>query len=233
MKIQITITKNKEGLNIVGRNDTIVNADIPTSWGQVTFEQYLKLLEAKDDIIKILSVFLGLDEDMVRKAQIKNIAAVTACLHFVTKPITYLTPSKILNYRIAPNLDTESIAQYADLQTICAGFIENDLKHNYSLFPLIVATYAVNPYDFREAEKIKDEFLKAPCTEVLAVGNFTLVRLHALNIGIVPTSPQAATLLNRLKLALRDWLLNLASTLRYYIWKRSLPLNERNYLNGK
>jgi len=233
MKIDITITRQPPGLNVVGKNQEKISVEIPTSWQQVTFKQYLGLLEAGTDIVKVLSVLTGIEEELVRKAEIKNLSKVTACLHFMNKPIKYLTPNTVLGHKVATNLDTESIAQFADLQEICKGFKEDDAKHNYSLFPLIVATYAVSPYDFKEAEKIQSKFLDAPCTEVLAIGNFTLVRLSALSSGIVPTSPQADTRPNRLKLALINWLQNLASSIRYYTWKRSLPLNERNYLNGR
>ena len=138
-----------------------------------------------------------------------------------------------MGYRIAPNLDTESVAQYADLQGIIAQITPDDQKASFGLFPLICATYAVSPYNFKEAENIAPTFLKAACTEVLAVGNFTLVRLAALSRGIVPTSPPVATPLNRLRLAMINSLQNLVSSIRYYLWKRSLPLQERNYLSGR
>lgn len=233
MKIDLTITRQKKGLNIVGKNDERVKLDIPTTWPQVTFKQYMGLLKCKGDIIKIVSLFSELDEELIRKAKIHNLAVVTACLNFLSTPPIYLTPTSILGYKVADNLDTESIAQYADLQEIAGKLKEDDPEHNFSLFPSMVATYAVSPYDFKEAEKIQDQFLYAPCTEVLAIGNFTLVRLHALKTGIVPTSPLRATRWNKLKLALINWLQTLDSTVRYFLWKRSLPLNERKYLNGR
>lgn len=224
MKIDLTITR-KEGKQRM-------SFDFPTCWQQVNFRQYIELIKCKGDIIKIVSLFTKLDEDMIRNAKIHNLSVITACLSFLSEPPIYMVPSKILCYKIASNLETESIAQYADIQTIAQSFVKDDLIHNYNLFPIIVATYAVNPYNYNEAERIKDMFYDAPCTEVLAVGNFTLARLNALKNGIVPTSPPAATLLNRLMLAMRNWLETMASTLRYFLWKRSLPLNERNYLNG-
>jgi len=234
MKIDITITRQTEGLTVTGRNQERVKIEIPTGWHQVTFKQYLELKKAGKNLnqVNILAIFTGLEKELIEKAQIKNLSAVTACLAFMTKPPVYLCPTSILGYPVVENLDTESVAQFSDLQEICKGFTDDE-THNMTLFPLIVATYAVNPYDFKEAEKIQDQFLYAPCTEVLAMGNFTYLRLHALSNGIVPTSPQADTRLNRLKLALVDWLRNLASSIRYYTWKRSLPLSERNYLNGR
>lgn len=225
MKIDLTITRNeiKEHLEI----------DIPTSWLQVTFRQFCGLADCKGDLIKIVALFTKLDEELIRKAQIHNLNHVTACLSFLTSELKYVVPSTILGIKIPTNLETESIAQYSDLQTVIGSFKQEDSRFNYSQFPLIVATYAVDPYDFEKAEKMQNIFYDAPCTEVLAVGNFTLAKLGALSQGILPTCPQGDTLVNRLRLALGDWLKNLVSILRYYLWKRSLPLNERNFLNGR
>jgi hypothetical protein len=234
MKIDITITRQTEGLTVTGRNQERVKIEIPTGWHQVTFKQYLDLKKAGKDLnqIDIIAIFTGLERELIEKAQIKNLSAVTACLAFMTKPPVYVCPTSVLGYPVVANLETESIAQFADLQEICKGFTEDEV-HNMSQFPLIVATYAVSPYNFKEAEKIQDQFLFAPCTEVLAIGNFTYLRLRALSNGIVPTSPRAAITKRSVKQGLADWLKNLASSIRYATWKRSLPLSERKYLNGR
>lgn len=224
MKINITITKegSKEKLSL----------ELPSSYHDIEFDKFISLNDCGDDIIKIVSLFTGLDEHTVRSAEIHNLNAVIACLSFLNTAPQYKLPSTILGYSIADNLETKSIAQYADLQGILKGLKENDSAHNYSLFPIIVATYAVNPYDFAKAEAIKNQFLKAPCTEVLAVANFTLVKFRALNHGIGKTYRHQVTHPSRLRLAMSGWLQNLTSTIRYYTWKMSLPSSERNFLNG-
>lgn len=215
--------------------------EIPTGWGQVTFKQYLAIIQAGNDTIKSLAAFTGLDESILRKAQIKNLGAVTACLHFLQKPPVYSAPKSILGHKVVNNLDMESIAQYSDLQAICAKFkpvadpvkdIDN-IIHNYNQFPLIVATYAVSPYDYTQAEYLAPKFFNAPCTEVLAIGNFTWARLRALKSGIEPRSLRGDILPSRWRLALINWLQTLASTIRYATWKKSLPSNERKFLNGR
>ncbi len=206
--------------------------DIPSSWHEISFERFIKIIDCGSDIIKLVAMFTELDEQTIKSSEIHNLNAVIACLSFLNSTPQYKLPSSISGYNIADNLDSKSIAQYADLQAIIKQFKQDDLKHNYNLFPIIVATYAINPYDFNKAEQIKDEFLKAPCTEVLAVANFTLVKFNALNRGMGKICPQGVTRLSKLKLAMSDWLINLTSTIRYYTWKRSLPSSERNFLNG-
>jgi len=234
-------------INIITTRDSgphTHSIDIPTGWNQVTFKQYLGVIQAGSDVNELLAVFTGLDASVIKKAIVKNLGAVTACLHFLKSPPAYKTPAAVMGHPIPDNLEGESTAQYADLQTILQKMrytdetrkelSMDDIIHNYNFYPLIVATYCIKPYDYKKAEKLSEKLFNAPCTEVLAVGNFTRVRLHALNSGIVPTShPIADTLLNRCKLALIDWLQRLASSIRYATWKRSLGTNERNFLNGR
>jgi len=224
MKINLTITRNgiKEQLQF----------ELPVMWSQVKFRDNIGLIDCKNDI-QVIALFTGIDEELIKDSKIHNLNEVIACLTFLKKTPEYALPITISGYKIAKDLNTESIAQYTDLQDILKGLKQDDLKHNYSLFPLIVATYAIDPYDFTKAEEIKDQFLNAPCTEVLAVANFTLVKWDALRRGIVPTCPPAATLLNRLRQDMKDWLSNLDTSIRFYLWKRSLPLSERNFLNGR
>ncbi len=224
MKIDLTIRR--------GKLEEHLKIEMPTGWAQVKFHEFVKLIGCTD-IIKIVALFTGLDQELIREAKIHNLEQITACLSFLNKQPIYTVPNTILGYKIVENLDFESYAQYSDLQDILKGFKKDDQNHNFTLFPLIVSTYAVDPYDFKEAERIKDQFNNAPCTEVLAVANFTLVKLDALNRGIIPTHPPEDTLLNRCKLGLRRWLINLETTIRFYLWKRSLPSSERNYLNGR
>lgn len=224
MKINLTITKDSTKQRL--------EFNLPSSWHEVTFEQFIGLIDCDTDTVKTVALFTGLDEELIRSAEVHNLNSVIASLSFLaTKPI-YGTPKSILGYKIPGNLEWTTIAQYEDLKAVMKGFKEDDPKHNYSLFPLIVATYAIDPYDFKKAEAIKDGFLKAPCMEVMATANFTLVKLNALSRGIRKTSRQAVIPPSRWKLAMSDWLLNSISTIRYYTWKRSLPSSERKFLNG-
>lgn len=224
MKINLTITRNEKQESL--------SFDMHTSWHEVNFRQFLGIIEAKNDIIQIVALFTGIEKELILKAQIHNLSQVVACLSFISKWPEYILPESIMGYKIPANLESESIAHYADLQDILKGFDEADHVKNHYKFPLIVATYCVKPYDFTKAATISEELFNAPCLEVLAVANFTLVKLNALSRGILKTSLPVATLRNKLRLGLRRWLITLDSTIRYYSWKRQLPISERNYLNG-
>jgi hypothetical protein len=225
MKLDITIIRNEEV--------TRQSIDLPDRWADIPFHKYIDLLDCKSDIAKMVSIFTAIDEDLVRKAQIHNLSQVVAGLNFLFTEIQYVLPDEILGYKIPKDLESESIAQYSDLQEILKEFKQDDPKHNLSKFPLIVATYCVKPYDFKIAEELQKIFFNAPCVEVMAVANFTLAKYTALNRGILPTSHPGDTLKTRLMLALRRWLINLDSTIRFYIWKKSLPISVQRFLNGR
>lgn len=215
-------------------NGLKVTKDIPESWDKVTFGQCLELIKAGPEAkIKALSIFTGIEMELLNKAKIHNLYPVLEILSFLDKEMEYSIPNEVMGYKIPKDLESESIAQYADIQELVKKFKEDDNVGNLSYYPLIVATYCVNPYDFKKAEELAETFLNAPCMEVMAVGNFTLARLLASKLNMAIPSLRGATRLNRLKLAMINWLYRLASTIRFYSWKKALPSPVRNYLNGR
>lgn len=205
-------------------NGVKVKKEIPDSWDQVTFEQFLKLAQCKSDPAKILSVFTGVKETVLIKSRIQNLGLVVQHLSFLEKPMSVVIPKKIFNYKIPENLEFQSIAQYQDLEAECAKFSQKkeDEIENAKRFPLMVATYCVEDYSWEAAEKLAPIFYGAPCEEVLAVGNFTLVKLVELKANTKVTYPQGATPMSKLRLVMRAWLRNMVFTARFYLWRRRL-----------
>lgn len=213
-------------------NGVKITKEIPSKWEEVKFHHLLKLNQG-DDILKIVSVFTDISIEVLRTAEIKNLDKIVALLSFMKKDIEQDIPITCMGYPIVKNLETESIAQYADLQTLMGTMIEGDRINNISKFPLIVATYAVKPYNWEEAENLANTFLEAPCSEVMAIGNFTLAKLMASSNGIARTSHPVVIQPTKLKRVIRHSLTNLAFTVRYYLWKRTLHSRVRNFLNGQ
>ena len=218
-------------------NGVKVEKDLPTCWAETTFDQFMKLTKCGVDKAKILSVITGLDEETIRKAQIANLDALLRVISYVTnEPFDYTLP-KVLHvpggeYQIADNLELTSLERYNDLEDIIKTF-GDDNHENISKYPLICAIYAVNPYDYKTAENLSKEFLNAPCTEVMAVGNFTLVNISGLR-NIMPQIVQMeASPLNRWKRGMKNFLKSLVYMARYYSWKRTLPSPVRKYIDGQ
>lgn len=187
-------------------NNVKIERTIPTGWEQVTFGQLIELSDCGDDRAKALSVFLKIDAETIRKAQIVNLDSVLAVLSFLETDIFTVVPPKILGYELPKDLGFETVGQYQDLKEnlkLSQGLTNKEALAKY---PLYVAIYACKAkhghYDWRLAEDMADEFLQAPCTEVMGIGNFTLAKLIGSTVNIKKNSQSQNTLMKRFRLAL-------------------------------
>lgn len=200
-------------------NGVKVKRDIPTSWPEVTFRKFLDLESCGDDMIKVIALFTEVPTETLMKSKVFNLDLILKSLAFIRVPDFVTTPPQsILGYPIPKNLDFQSMAQYADFK------LELDKQltpiERLKQYPLYCAIYACDPYDVEKAKSLEPKFWDAPCTEVMAIGNFTLAKLAGLNLPTGKGSPTASTLLKKLRLALRALLARLDFTVRFYSWKR-------------
>src|SRR5688572_2991901 len=152
--------------------------DIPTDWSGVTFRQFQQLKDTKD--LTALSVFTGLDTETLRKAKVKNFDDVIRALSFTGfPPDLFKLPKSILHFPVRQDLGFEPFGRYTDIKDIVDKGVDGDeLMKQY---PLFCAIYTFEgEYNYQDAEKNVDLFYEAPCTEVLALGNFLLMRLVGL-----------------------------------------------------
>lgn len=205
-------------------NGAKVEREIPTGWDQVKFKDFVQL---DGNETKALSIFTGIEEKTLRKANIIGLENLIRTLSFLNSEVPIMRfPKKILSYDVPYDLGFESWGQYMDLkENLDKGLKGMELVKQ---FPLFCAIYTMKDYDFKEAEKRALEFEEAPCTEVMAVGNFTLMKLIALRNNTQANSLAEGTLLRKYRLALRAWWTNMVFTVRFYILKRRLRLTEKN-----
>jgi hypothetical protein len=214
-------------------NGVTVSKDIPTTWDQVSFRQFIETAKHGKDFNGVISVLTEVPLETLNKAKIKNFDVLLSCLAFMEKPVDQLMPSSICGLPVPKSLENEAAGRYGDLQGITKQFIQDDNIGNLHHYPLIVATYVTkSPYDCKEAEILAEQIWNAPCGEVLAIGNFILLRLHASKNGMLNSSHLEGTLKNRLRRATINWLTRLAFSIRYGTWKRSLHSSVRKSLNG-
>ena len=208
----------------LGKEKTV--REIPVSWGQLTFRQFVELSKCGEDYVKILSLFTGIPGEKIRDARIENLETIIHFLSFLKTKIPMEMPKKILGHDIPEDLGLRSIAQYEDLKDALRKTSEQDQINN---FPLYCATYACDPYDWQDAEKLSEKFWDAPAGEVLAVGNFTLLKLTGLNLPIRNNYPIYVTLKRKLAQGFRDWRLRLVSIIRYIRWRITPNTKETSY----
>lgn len=216
MKINVTI------------NGTKVPKEIPTSWNEVNFKQFLGLQDCGNDRAKALALITDIDYDVLVKAKIDNIDLVLMALSFIDRPLVYSVPKELIGYAIPKDLNFESIAQFQDLKEAIKDIDKVTPKEALERFTLYCAIYACTPYDWKKAESMQDQFLYAPCQEVLGIGNFTLVKLIGLSLNIAQGSQKASTPLKKFKRALIAFRFRLAFILRSFIWKKKQVTNVMN-----
>lgn len=213
MKIEIQINGTKQ------------EKEIPTKWEEVSFQKFLKLTTCGDDTVKIISLFTDIDEETLKKAKISNLESLITLLGFLKTEMNLTIPDTCQGYKIPKNLEFETIGQYQDLKAEALILSQTNSFDQYALF---CAIYATNPYDYKKAEELKSVFMDAPCTEVMAIGNFTLAKLAELTTGIKAKSLLPNIHRKKFLQGLIDWLRSLVFIARYYTWRKKLHLPESN-----
>jgi len=220
-------------ITIVSNTGFKTKRDLPTDWAEISFQQFLTLHRNSWTVFshtaEIIALFTGIEVELLKKSKVEGLVEVVQMLSFLdSKPIAYEIPKKIIvnghHYDVPDNLEMESVAQFEDIKKEASLFSPDpkDKFTNLEKWPLIVATYLVNPYSWQAAEKLAPQVFNSPCSEVLAIGNFTLVRLNELSQNIKPTSLKAATQTSKLKLAMRAFRANMVFSARWFLWKRRL-----------
>jgi hypothetical protein len=199
-------------------NNVKVTRDIPTDWPQVKYSSFLKLQDRKE--LSALSTFTGFEPEVLKQATVKNLDQVIRALSFVkTNPDLFKLPKKILGYEVRQDLGFEPFGRYTDIKELVEK--EQSEVELLKQYPLLCATYCMpGVYDFKEAEKLATQFEEAPCTEVLALGNFLLLRLIGLKNSTEKTSLLTRILPKKVRLAFQLWRARLGFQLRYFIFNR-------------
>jgi hypothetical protein len=218
-------------------NGKSIEKEVPTAWGEpdnfVPFWQFVDLEKCSDpetkvlDKTKVLSLFTGIDHETLLKAKIKAFDNVMVNgLSFLGTEPKVTIPEKLLGYTMPKNLEFEQVQQYVDLQNYIKESRDKSPSDQLRQYTLYCAVYACSQkygkYDWKLVEEMAPEFLNAPCTEVMGIGHFTLMRLIASKQSTKPTSPPQNTLLKKLGLVLKSWRLRLAFSLHWIIWSKKL-----------
>lgn len=198
--------------------------DVPTSWDQVTYNQFQRLDKAEP--LEVLSALWDIDKEILKRAKIKGFDQVAFMLSFVKTPVDVVTvPQKIAGYEVSKDLRFDEIGRYWDIKMIYDSFITPDNKYAPDLrkFPEIVAI-AVMP-NYLDAKKDEQEAFiqkmgKQPCGEVLAIANFCLTKLFLLNMNTGQNLSPTNTAKKKWRLAIQNWYRNLAITVRLWLWRR-------------
>jgi len=135
----------------------------PTSWDEITLEQQIKVSKDTEHFktdttkrIALISGYLGIDVDEVRKSDVKTIAPLFKHLSFLNTPIPEEPQHEFMfkgeKYYVAQNLVMQEFQDFVSLENIL-----HDTKDNVmEALPYILAILAKRKKDNDEFESIDD-----------------------------------------------------------------------------
>lgn len=207
--------------------------NIPTSWEQVTFRKFLELDKCGNDITKVIALLIDIDHATLLKARIFDMDKVIAVLGFLNSQAQASIPTSICGYPVPKDLAFEEVQMFVDLKAYIAETKDKTPMEQLAQYPVYCAVYACKhrygSYDFKKAEALSEVFFNAPCTEVLGIGNFTLLRLAGLNLNIAVSSRPRLTLMQKFRLVLISWRKISVHLQRWFSWKKRLADPTKNY----
>lgn len=164
-------------------NGVETERNIPVSFDEVPWSQFLQIAACGNDRIKMYSVFTGIDVETFSRATVKNFETVMALLNFLNEVPPCFVPKTILGYKLHKDLAFEIPQQYVDVKNIldCPGLNGLNLIEKYPFFcAVFTCKEKYGEYSLPLAEELAGEFLQAPTPEVLGIGNSTLNMMTAI-----------------------------------------------------
>lgn len=191
-------------------NSKMVN--LPSSWDDLTLNQYLHVMSFKDDYIQIIGLFTGIDSEVLRNGQILGLDQVLNALSFLSKAPEFegscLQVGKYelpINHKGQFNIQFESLGQFEDMRQVMKGI--KDVVTLTEAYPKFVAIYLQKirdkEYSHGSAMEMVEEVKAMPAKEVITLGSFFYVRLTSLLSGIKNSSPNTSQSLKKSKPGLK------------------------------
>jgi hypothetical protein len=187
--------------------------EIPTSWDDVTYSQYIQLLDVPGTLLHYVSFFTGIKYETLEQAELKNLESLAIALSFLSKAPTFNgKPSKMVGPYAAPkDITIQSLGQFEDLRALL-NKVPTDLstKENQVLIgDLYLEACAIycqkikySKYDNTQVPELKEELKNYSCMEVISTGAFFLFRPMTI---LHNTTPRSQNIRQRLKKMLRDF----------------------------
>jgi len=191
---------------------------IPTTWKEITFKQYLKFLNlGETEFINAVALFTGIPKDVWEKSkQIENFYIIVGALEFLQKDpkvIGAKNPGSVkikgVEYNVPEGLKQYSVKQFEDMR----GLIRKEQKKGeitIKLYPKIISTYfctlIFDDYtikNLRETEKLINELT---IYEVVGIGAFFLESSTRLLTGIQKGRHPLSMIVRKLTQVFMTWM---------------------------
>lgn len=159
---------------------------LPTSWGDVTYQQYIALLTLPDSLLHQINLFTKIGLDILFTAELRNLEKIADALMFINTPFAPKEgPTTLIGKYYTPkDVTIESLGQFEDLRGLLKR-VPKDIKENIDsqvlYCELCLEACAIycqkvrdGKYDANKVGEVKDELRNESCIEIIQSGSFFL-----------------------------------------------------------
>jgi hypothetical protein len=164
---------------------------LPTTWQDVTYQQYISLLTLPDSLLHQINLFTKIGLDVLFTAELRNLEKISMALSFlnIAPKVVEDKPTRMVGkFTMPKDCTIESLAQFEDLR----GLLNRrpaDIatpENNVQFAELCLEACAIyvqkikdGKYDSTKVPGVKDELRTESCIEVIQTGGFFLAKpLH-------------------------------------------------------
>lgn len=163
---------------------------IETSYDELSFDKYLKLLSAKDDPAELISVLIDIPADTIRKAAMPGLENVIRAIQFMKTPAAIDEhPTKLGEWTLPEDITFETVGQYETMIRKTNEAVKmDDLIEQTKMLANYAAIYCQplngEEYDDEKAEWLVPKIMQMPCLEVMSAGNFFHAKCLSMQSGL-------------------------------------------------
>lgn len=172
---------------------------LPSAWSDITFNQYCEILKTPRELTALISMFTGIDCEILNKSTIIGLDEIVQALSFLKKPAEvpgYV--SKCGKYDIPVtkdgkfNIQFESLAQFEDMKQVIHSLPDKDVHAFTVSLGRYVGIYLQKirdgEYNPEKAKEMVSEVNLMPALEVISLGSFFFIKVLSLSAGTNPNS---------------------------------------------
>jgi hypothetical protein len=213
--------------------------ELPESFEEVTFKQLMALGNCQGVDLEVVAIMTNVPKEKWQASN--NVAVYYHCFNslykWVLTGISEMTISQInrlvfLTKKIELlDIAEQSVAQYEDLKILLSKFQKahesNPTEAMKEYYPKMAAVYLYpmatgKPYHYGEAMGYVEEISDLPCTQVIGVVNFFLLKFAASTTGISNSAPNRNYSLRKPTQVLGNYLRRLAFRRFLTHWQREI-----------
>lgn len=176
--------------------------EVTDSWESMTFSQYLRILNLKDDTAELLSIITGIPYETLKTAKIQGLDKLLYALQFLKNPPNFPEkPDHIGEFKLPLNskgifdIQFESLAQFEDMRD-AMNKAHGDIHRHTEAYATYCALYLQKirdgEYDSDKAFKMIPELMEYHASDIISAGGFFFVKLQSLLNGTPSNSQNTA-----------------------------------------